>query len=125
MRGRRYKVQRVTKSTTPASSAQPSTLTADREDPPPLVTTSDDITHNTATDTFYFACPHCGQMCEVPRDLIRCTIFRHAVFKQNMQFVPPHAPKAECDRWIREGLVWGCGRPFRFDGRTVSVIGYI
>ena len=83
------------------------------------------ITHDSEDDIFYFNCPHCNLMCQVPRTEIRCTIFRHAVFKQGMVFVPPHANKVECDRWLAEGSVWGCSKPFIFDGRTVRKCGYI
>jgi hypothetical protein len=84
-----------------------------------------EVVHDTSADTFYFACPHCEMLCQVPRSEIRCTIFRHAVFKDSMKFVPPHAPKTECDMWIEKGLVWGCAKPFRFDGRVVEKCGYI
>jgi hypothetical protein len=83
------------------------------------------IEHSAEDDTFYFACPHCGQMCQVPRDLIRCTIFRHAVYKKDMKFVDPHASQQECERWIREDIVYGCAKPFRFDGVKVEKCGYI
>lgn len=83
------------------------------------------ITHDKESDTFYFECPHCRMVCQVPRSEIRCTIFRHANFKKDMSFVPPHAPKKECDRWIAEDLVYGCGKPFKFTGTKVEICGYI
>ena len=84
-----------------------------------------EITHDSKSDIFYFACPHCDMMIQVPRDEIRCTIFRHAVFKKGMKFVPPHASKKECERWLREDLVYGCTKPFKFDGKKVEICGYI
>jgi hypothetical protein len=42
-----------------------------------------------------------------------------------MQNVNPHASKAECEKWVRNGEVYGCGKPFRFDGDNVSICGYI
>ena len=83
------------------------------------------VLHDPETDVFYFECPHCTLMCQVPREEIRCTIFRHAVFKDSMRFVPPHASKHTCEDWLKNGLVWGCAKPFKFDGETVSVCGYI
>ena len=83
------------------------------------------IEHDRESDIFYFKCPHCSLMCQVPRNEIRCTIFRHAVFKKNSAFVPPHAPKEECERWLKEDLVWGCAKPFKFNGTTVEKCGYI
>ena len=83
------------------------------------------ITHDKETDFFYFNCPHCDLMCQIPRNEIRCTIFRHAVFKENMEFVPPHAPQKVCEEWIKNGKVWGCGKPFKFDGVNLSICDYI
>ena len=51
-------------------------------------------------------------------------IFRHAVFQQSRRLAQPHAPQEECERWLREGLVYGCAKPFRFDGVRVEVCGY-
>lgn len=83
------------------------------------------IYHDEKDDAFYFSCPHCGEICQVPRNEIRCTIFRHAVFKDGMRFVPPHASKEECERWLKEGTVYGCAKPFKFTGDKVEICGYI
>ena len=83
------------------------------------------ITHDKETDTFYFACPHCRLMCQVPRGLIRCTIFRHAVYKKSFMFVDPHASKAKCESWVANDEVFGCGKPFIFDGHKVEICDYI
>jgi len=83
------------------------------------------VWHDANTDTFYFSCPHCDLICQVPRCEIRCTIFRHAVFKDSMRFVPPHASKETCEQWLREDRVWGCAKPFQFDGHQVIACGYI
>jgi hypothetical protein len=64
-------------------------------------------------------------MCQVHKNDIRCTIFRHAVYKKNLTFVDPHASKSNCEEWIRKGLVYGCGKPFIFDGKKVKICGYI
>ena len=84
-----------------------------------------EITHDEASDTFYLACPHCKLLCQIPRSEIRCTIFRHGNFKDNMEFVPPHAPKDICDFWVSNDLIYGCGKPFKFDGKSVYLCGYI
>jgi hypothetical protein len=83
------------------------------------------VIHDKQNDIFYFECPHCSMMCQVPRSEIRCTIFRHAIFKKDFSFVPPHAPKITCDKWIKDDIVYGCAKPFKFDGKTVSIIDYI
>ena len=85
----------------------------------------DHIYHDSETQTYYFKCPHCKVLIQVPRNEIRCTIFRHAVFKKNSAFVPPHAPKDECERWLAQDLVWGCAKPFKFNGNKVEICDYI
>lgn len=84
-----------------------------------------EITHDKENDIFYFECPHCSMLCEVPRSEIRCTIFRHAVYKNNMKFVNPHASLKECEMWLKKNEVWGCTKPFKFDGKKVVICGYI
>lgn len=83
------------------------------------------VVHDKENDIFYFKCPHCLLFCQVPRSEIRCTIFRHAVFKKDMKFVPPHAKKSECEMWLKNGLVYGCAKPFKFDGEKVEICDYI
>ena len=84
-----------------------------------------EIYHDKESNIYYFLCPHCNLLVQVPSNEIRCTIFRHGNFKNGMKFVPPHAPKVECDRWIKEDLIYGCGKPFIFNGKTVRECGYI
>ena len=74
---------------------------------------------------YYFCCPHCGFPVVVAEEDVRCTIFRHAVFKATMEPIPPHSSKQECDALVEEGKVHGCGKPFKFDGTTVVACGYI
>ena len=84
-----------------------------------------EVIHEPERDIFYFQCPHCNLLCQVPRNEIRCTIFRHAVFKEDMSFVHPHASKETCDSWLEKNLVYGCAKPFKFDGKTVEKCGYV
>lgn len=37
----------------------------------------------------------------------------------------PHTAKVECDRLVTLGLIWGCGKPFKFDGAHPTICGYI
>ncbi len=83
------------------------------------------IYFNKEDNCYYFNCPHCNLMCQVHKTDIRCTIFRHAVYKKNSRFVDPHASKEQCEKWIINDLVYGCGKPFIFDGNTVKICGYI
>lgn len=68
------------------------------------------------------ACPHCGEHVEIEQ--INCGIFRHGNTLDG-QPLSPHLPRAECDRLRSERLlIHGCGRPFKFDGKTISVCEY-
>jgi len=55
-------------------------------------------------------CPHCKEPVEILE--VNCAIFRHAIFRNGIQ-IPPHSPKEQCDRFIQQGLVYGCAKPFR------------
>lgn len=55
-------------------------------------------------------CPHC--LCEVEIEQINCGIFRHGVYIHNMQNIPPHSPKSQCDELVKKELIYGCGKPF-------------
>lgn len=76
-------------------------------------------------DYYYFKCPQCHVMCQVHKTDIRCTIFRHAVYKKDLSFVNPHAPKEQCEQLVSQGLVYGCGKPFKFTGNTLEICAYI
>ena len=83
------------------------------------------VVYDSMSKEYYFNCPHCGCTCQVHKTDIRCTIFRHAVYKKDLSFVNPHASKEECEKWVKTGSVYGCGKPFKFDGEKVEICGYI
>jgi hypothetical protein len=56
-------------------------------------------------------CPNCQQFVEILE--INCAIFRHGIFKVSGQQIDPHTPKAQCDQYMKEGLIYGCGKPFK------------
>jgi hypothetical protein len=56
-------------------------------------------------------CPHCDDFVEITE--INCAIFRHGVFKDNLQQINPHLSKIECDNLINNNLIYGCGKPFK------------
>ena len=68
-------------------------------------------------------CPHCSQTLWI--DQINCGIFRCGVYKQTFEQIPPHLIETECNQIREEGLVYGCAKPFRYDGITVSICDYI
>jgi hypothetical protein len=49
--------------------------------------------------------------------------------KSSGQQVSPHAPKTECDYLYENGLIYGCGKPFRIVSESgeykVEVCDYI
>ena len=60
----------------------------------------------------YLHCPHCNMLVEIPINYINCAIYRHAVIKQTGKQLDPHAPKEICDMLAKNGLIYGCGKPF-------------
>ena len=60
---------------------------------------------------FLVTCPHCKEYVLILQE--NCGIFRHAALKSTGEQIDPHTPQAECERLVREGLIIGCGRPFR------------
>ncbi|NDE17926.1 hypothetical protein EBZ80_23675 [bacterium] len=80
-----------------------------------------------------FACPHCHVWVTVHRPEVNCGIFRHGVFRETGQPVPPHASQPDCEQWHATDQIWGCGKPFRLsrgaggvdDGFRVDICDYI
>jgi hypothetical protein len=68
---------------------------------------------------YVFKCPHCHQDVQVPKSGINCKIFRHGVYKTNFDQIPPHSKKEVCDDLFNMGKIYGCGKPFIFDGNNV------
>lgn len=66
-----------------------------------------------------FECPHCGGLIQVSQLEINCGVFRHAIVKATMTQIPPHSSKEVCENLIAAG-VYGCGKPFLFDGKQVA-----
>jgi hypothetical protein len=73
---------------------------------------------------FSINCPHCNEYVWIEQ--INCGIFRHGIYKQNFEQIPPHAPEIECKRLILEQSIYGCGQPFRIrmntDGKPIVEI---
>lgn len=58
-------------------------------------------------------CPHCNLFIEILE--LNCKIFRHGIYKNNNQQIPPHAKKDECDYLFTNNLIYGCGKPFKIE----------
>ena len=76
-------------------------------------------------DYYLVTCPHCQGTVQVFNHEIRCTIFRHGSYKKDGRQMNPHSSKEECDRAFENDLIYGCGKPFRFDGQSISICDYI
>jgi len=69
----------------------------------------------------FIECPHCFGIIEIIQ--LNCAIFRHAYYKNSITHsgqVPPHTNKVECERLIKEDLIYGCCKPFKIvDGKPI------
>ena len=70
-------------------------------------------------------CPHCSIQISIQKNELNCCIFRCGQYKSTGEPINPHMPKDECDRLHNNDLIYGCSRPFRFDGNILSTCGYI
>ena len=61
-------------------------------------------------------CPSCDDLVLIHKNELNCRIFRHAVYKHDMQPIPPHLSKPECDTLVSSGTIYGCAKPFRVEG---------
>ena len=63
-------------------------------------------------------CPHCKA--DVIIEEINCSIFRHGIYKHNLQQIDPHLNKIKCDDLINNNEIYGCGKPFRIKNINTS-----
>ena len=57
------------------------------------------------------ACPNCNEFIIVEK--LNCGIFRHGIIKENGKQMDPHLGKEQCDFFIDNNLIYGCGKPFQ------------
>lgn len=78
-------------------------------------------------NSYIFTCPHCDGHIQVEKTKVNCAIFRHAIYKKNLNQVNPHLDKETCDRLVKEDAVYGCCKPFRInvDMKVVEICDYI
>ena len=72
-------------------------------------------------------CPHCNDSIIIEE--LNCKIFRHGILKDTNTQINPHSTKIECDKYILNDLIYGCGKPFRIikkdNNYTVEICDYI
>ena len=70
-------------------------------------------------------CPHCNEYIFIYRNEINCAIFRHGIIKESFNQINPHAPKQQCDEYINNNQIYGCGKPFRIVNDKAVICEYI
>jgi len=75
-------------------------------------------------------CPYCDLLVLLPKQEFNCKIYRHGILKSSMKQIDPHLDKVVCDTLAREGLIYGCGKPFKIthiigDNYKIEKCGYI
>jgi len=71
---------------------------------------------------FIVVCPHCKEFIIIQE--INCGIFRHGTLHDGNQ-IEPHAPKEQCDAYVIQKVIYGCGRPFKIvkkDDQTFEAV---
>jgi hypothetical protein len=70
------------------------------------------------SEYYFITCPNCEGQIIVHKNEVNCKIFRHAVYKNSLININPHAPKQECDQLFNDGKIYGCGKPFQLIGEN-------
>jgi hypothetical protein len=60
-----------------------------------------------------FVCLHCSEPFIIREQEFNCRILRHGVYRATMEPMNPHASREECERLVRDNLIYGCGKPLR------------
>jgi hypothetical protein len=68
-------------------------------------------------------CPHCQEYVSIKEKDIQCGIFRHAVYRNNYQPIPPHSSKIECETLVSTNKVFGCAKPFQVRPCPLDITG--
>jgi DNA-directed RNA polymerase subunit RPC12/RpoP len=56
-------------------------------------------------------CPHCDEYILLKK--LNCGIFRHGTIIKNGKQINPHSTKEMCEYYIKNKLIYGCGKPFK------------
>ena len=68
-------------------------------------------------------CPHCN--ISIIIEQLNCCIFRHGTIIKTGEQINPHASKKECDEYIKQKLIYGCGKPFKITKNNEEYIASI
>jgi len=75
-------------------------------------------------EDFIINCPHCNDLILINSNAIKCKKFLHAIYKKTQTNVNPHSIKEKCEQLIKDDLIYGCGKPFYYDGNLLKIIKY-
>ena len=64
-------------------------------------------------DNKILKCPHCNDYVLIYKKEFNCKIFRHAYYRDSYKQIDPHMKKEDCDILLVQGLIYGCGKPFK------------
>ena len=64
--------------------------------------------------SYFFICPHCELAIHVDKNQVNCSIFIHGQIKITGEQVNPHSSSEECEYLVKNNLIHGCGKPFKF-----------
>jgi hypothetical protein len=68
-------------------------------------------------------CPHCDVTIQIIE--VNCAIFRCGQYKNTGKQLNPHASKELCDSVFAQGLIFGCGKPFKLINGLAEKCDYI
>lgn len=57
-------------------------------------------------------CPNCKNIVFLLKKDFNCKIYRHGVYKKDLKQIDPHMKKEDCIKLAKDGLIYGCGKPF-------------
>jgi hypothetical protein len=57
-------------------------------------------------------CPHCDLNIEIVE--VNCGVFRCGISKFLFQQINPHLSQEECEKLVKDDIIYGCGKPFQY-----------
>lgn len=67
-------------------------------------------------------CPHCKDEIIIMKKELNCRIFRHGIIKNTYIQMNPHESRDKCEKYKKEDLIFGCGKPFRINNKFIAEI---
>ena len=62
-------------------------------------------------ENFIIKCPNCDDLIIIEK--LNCCIFRHGVIIESNKQIDPHSTKELCEYYIKNKLIYGCGKPYK------------